>query len=185
MWPFGHPFGMPKGKGKKGKDSDSSSYEEVTLEDSEEAPASAAAKPKAKGPGVGKVSLSSSDSTSEETDPPRPVASSRKNVKNPSSNESEASAGPGKGKGKKGKPPGQVRCPYCWAKVSSGPQCLRQHQFWNSNCIAWQYYQRGVQWDVAKEKGQKKKRKGSSRLGPQPRGHGSLCPCSGRSTDAS
>ena len=141
--------------------------EEAPARNSRANPASAAAKPKdpteervkakAKGPTEGRVSLSSLESTSEEIDPPRRVGAGRKKVKNPSSSESEAPAGPGKGKGKKGK--GQVRCQYCWTKVSSGKQCLQQHQFWNANCIAWQYYQRGVQWGVAKEKAQKKKEK--------------------------
>ena len=155
---------MPKGKGKKNntEESDESEYTEVTDEGPEEAaptgrpprpPTSAAAK---KAVPVGRVSLSSSDVSSEEADPPartRPSGASSKKARNPSSSESEA---PGPGKGGKGKQTFQ-RCPHCWAKVSTGARCLQQHQRWNSTCIAWQYYQRGVDWTLAKEKGQRKK----------------------------
>ena len=150
---------MPKGKGKNNtEESDESEYTEVTDEGPEEAaptgrpprpPTSAAAK---KSVPVGRVSLSSSDVSSEEADPPartKPSGASSKKARNPSSSESEA---PGPGKGGKGKQTFQ-RCPHCWAKVSTGARCLQQHQRWNSTCIAW----RGVDWTLAKEKGQRKK----------------------------
>ena len=141
---------MPKGKGKNNtEESDESEYTEVTDEGPEEAAAKKAVP-------VGRVSLSSSDVSSEETDPPartKPSGASSKKARNPSSSESEA---PGPGKGGKGKQTFQ-RCPHCWVKVSTGARCLQQHQRWNSTCIAWQYYQRGVDWTLAKEKGQRKK----------------------------
>ena len=92
----------------------------------------------------------------------RSVAPAASAAKNPSSSDSEPGEGihkSGKGskkgsqKGKKGR----QRCGICWSKVSSGEACPKQHQRWNTTCIAWGYHNQGMPWDQAQEKAQRKK----------------------------
>ena len=84
-----------------------------------------------------------------------PVRGSR----NPSSSPSREGGG-SKGSAKGSKTGGKSfqRCSTCWAKVSTaGSNCMKQHQHWNSNCITWGYFNRGIPWKEAQDKAQRKK----------------------------
>ena len=87
---------------------------------------------------------------------PAPAASAAKASRKPSS--SDSSPGEGihkgrngsqKGRGKKG---GHQRCEICWSKVALGDRCLKQHQRWNTTCIAWGFHNRGMAWEHAQMK---------------------------------
>ena len=94
---------------------------------------------------------------------PAPSACGRgaaKSVRNPSSSETDPGEDSKKGAkgGKKGKK-GFQRCRICWTKVSTGESCMKQHQRWNANCIAWGYHNQGMPWDQAQQKAQRKKQR--------------------------
>ena len=54
-----------------------------------------------------------------------------------------------KGRHKGGKDEGWVKCRYCWRRVRPNVSSRSQHEFWNINCLRWQFVAEGHPWGEA------------------------------------
>lgn len=131
---------------KKPVEESSSSYEESVEAEEDTRPRDdePRAAPEAPPPPPPPPPAAGSGSVPEPNDPPR---DSKQAWSAARGNEAK-----GKGKGKIGK--GKTRkeknfCEHCWSEVGDHQSSKDQHQYWSIECLRWQRFNQGMDWDEA------------------------------------